>query len=154
MGGRTLLERRVLPPPHPLTPKNFEWGLFFIFTHLLTDEIGRFVADLRARCPTFGCRHCRLFCFYTPADGWCRESRCEFRKTMPDIQSFRPPFSKGGAVKGAEPLSPIAMGETPLILPKTQERVNFFALQRKRENPRRGFSFCLFCVCRGGRELF
>ena len=27
-------------------------------------------------------------------------------------ESFRPPFSKGGAVKGAEPLSPLASGET------------------------------------------
>ena len=26
-------------------------------------------------------------------------------------ESFRPPFSKGGAVKGAEPLSPSAEGE-------------------------------------------
>ena len=29
----------------------------------------------------------------------------------------------------------------PYIVRQTQERVNFFALQRKRENPRRGFSF-------------
>ena len=30
------------------------------------------------------------------------------------FESFRPPFSKGGAVKGAEPLSPLASGEIPL----------------------------------------
>jgi len=30
------------------------------------------------------------------------------------IESFRPPFLKGGAVKGAEPLSPPAGGETIL----------------------------------------
>ncbi len=30
-------------------------------------------------------------------------------------ESFRPPFSKGGAVKGAEPLSPSAEGEIPLV---------------------------------------
>ena len=29
----------------------------------------------------------------------------------------------------------------PFIVRPTQERVNFFAEQRKRENPRRGFSF-------------
>jgi hypothetical protein len=31
-------------------------------------------------------------------------------------ESFRPPFLKGGAVKGAEPLSPSAEGETPSVL--------------------------------------
>jgi len=30
-------------------------------------------------------------------------------------KSFRPPFSKGGAVEGAEPSSPVATGEIPLI---------------------------------------
>ena len=34
----------------------------------------------------------------------------------------------------------------PFIVRKTQERVNFFAKQRKRENPRRGFSF-LVSLC-------
>ena len=29
-------------------------------------------------------------------------------------ESFRPPFSKGGAVEGAEPSSPLARGEIPL----------------------------------------
>ncbi|MBQ8416771.1 MAG: hypothetical protein IJX13_07770 [Clostridia bacterium] len=29
-------------------------------------------------------------------------------------KSFRPPFSKGGAVEGAEPSSPVATGEIPL----------------------------------------
>ena len=66
----------------------------------------------------------------------------------PQLESFRPPFSKGGSVKGEEPLSPVATGEILLILPKTQERVNFFATQRKRENPRRGFSlFVDFLLC-------
>ena len=30
----------------------------------------------------------------------------------PAYESFRPPFSKGGAVEGAEPSSPVATGET------------------------------------------
>ena len=72
---------------------------------------------------------------------------------MPDIQSFRPPFSKGGAVKGAEPLSPIAMGETPPILPKTQERVNFFACKERGRTLVGGSPF-LVCVCRGGKNPF
>jgi hypothetical protein len=36
-----------------------------------------------------------------------------FNKKAQQRKSFRPPFSKGGAVKGAEPLSPSAEGETP-----------------------------------------
>ena len=72
---------------------------------------------------------------------------------MPDIQSFRPPFSKGGAVKGAGPLSPIAMGETPPILPKTQERVNFFACKERGRTLVGGSPF-LVCVCCGGGKLF
>ena len=71
---------------------------------------------------------------------------------MPDIQSFRPPFSKGGAVKGAEPLSPIAMGETPPILPKTQERVNFFACKERGRTLVGGSPF-LFVFVVGGRTL-
>jgi len=31
------------------------------------------------------------------------------------LKSFRPPFSKGGAVEAAEASSPVATGETPLI---------------------------------------
>ena len=50
-------------------------------------------------------------------------------------------FQKANEVKGEEPLAPSAEGETLLVVRKTQERVNFFAKQRKRENPRRGFSF-------------
>ena len=71
-----------------------------------------------------------FFYFHTPADGWYREICCRFKSTMPDIQSFRPPFSKGGAVKGAEPLSPIAMGETPPNPPpfKNLESGVFFSL--------------------------
>ena len=44
-------------------------------------------------------------------------------------------FSKN--LRGFGASSPI------LIVPKTQERVNFFAEQRKRENPRRGFSLIM-----------
>ena len=33
--------------------------------------------------------------------------------TITEAKSFRPPFSKGGAVKGPRPLSPTAVGETP-----------------------------------------
>ena len=72
---------------------------------------------------------------------------------MPDIQSFRPPFSKGGAVKGAEPLSHIAMGETPPSLPKTQERVNFFACKERGRTLVGGSPFFV-CVFVGGRALF
>ena len=33
------------------------------------------------------------------------------RAHKPQLESFRPPFSKGGSVKGEEPLSPVATGE-------------------------------------------
>ena len=56
-------------------------------------------------------------------------------------ESFRPPFSKGGGFSGRRPEAHSAECEIPSIVRKTQERVNFFAKQRKRENPRRGFSF-------------
>ena len=38
-----------------------------------------------------------------------------FLRTSFFVASFRPPFSKGGAVEGAEPSSPVATGEIPLI---------------------------------------
>ena len=41
----------------------------------------------------------------------------------------------------------------PFIVRQTQERVNFFAKQRKRENPRRGFSFFSWCLYVGEEKL-
>ena len=57
---------------------------------------------------------------------------------LPPFESFKSSFFKKLAgVKGRV---------APYIVRKTQERVNFFAKQRKRENPRRGFSF-LVSLC-------
>ena len=58
------------------------------------------------------------------------------------IKSFRPPFSKGGAVKGAEPLSPRARGETP-TRSKRHRRVNFKSCKLLKEGNRTsgGFPF-------------
>ena len=39
------------------------------------------------------------------------------------MKSFRPPFPKGGEVKGEEPLAPVATGETPLALLQRIEKV-------------------------------
>ena len=71
--------------------------------------------------------------------GSTNNQRTMFALTQP--KSFRPPFSKGGRFSGRRPEAHSAECETPSIVQKTQERVNFFAKQRKRENPRRGFSF-------------
>ena len=53
------------------------------------------------------------------------------------IKVFARLFQKAARVKGRV---------APYIVRKTQERVNFFALQRKRENPRRVFSL-IFSLC-------
>ena len=70
-------------------------------------------------------------------------------------ESFRPPFSKGGGFSGRRPEAHSAECETLSIVRKTQERVNFFAKQRKRENPRRGFSLICgqFVVKQSGRII-
>ena len=60
--------------------------------------------------------------------------------------SALPTFSKSLRGQGSEPLSLSAESEILPILPKTQERVNSFAEQRKRENPRRGFSLFWYKV--------
>ena len=36
-------------------------------------------------------------------------------RTNPRVKNFGPPFSKGSAVEGAEPSSPLARGETPFL---------------------------------------
>ena len=58
-----------------------------------------------------------------------------------DQEKFSSTFFKRWRGQGREALVALRRERNPLIVRKTQERVNFFAEQRKRENPRRGFSF-------------
>ena len=53
MGEENFFKEKVFPPPNPHLSKTLNVGLFFCLTHLLTGGIGRFVADLGARFPTF-----------------------------------------------------------------------------------------------------
>ena len=43
----TFFKEKVFPPPNPHLSKTLKLGYFFIFTHLLIDEIGKVVRNLR-----------------------------------------------------------------------------------------------------------
>ena len=68
---------------------------------------------------------------------------------MPDIQSFRPPFSKGGASQGRGALVAHRNGRNSPYPSQNAGKGEFLCLQRKRENPRRGFSFFGLCLSWG-----
>ena len=69
----------------------------------------------------------KVFGLHSAFDGYAH-----YVRTNQSRKVFVHLFQKVAGVKGRV---------APYIVRKTQERVNFFALQRKRENPRRGFSF-------------
>ena len=70
----------------------------------------------------------------------CLFVRLSVERTNPSLKVFVHLFQKVVQSRAKSPCRPSQRAKFSLILPKTQERVNFFALQRKRENPRRGFS--------------
>ena len=149
-----------------------------------------------------------IFCFYTPADGWYRESCYKFRSTMPDFwlsalptffkekvfpspnphlsktlnvgcffiflhtcwrivsgellqikennarySKFSPAFFKRRRCQGRGALVAHRNGRNFPYPSQNAGEGEFLCLQRKRENPRRGFSF-LVCVYTWGEEPF
>ena len=78
---------------------------------------------------------------------------CAMFAPHPRVKVFVHLFQKV-AQSRARSLGALRRGRNSLIVRKTQERVNFFAKQRKRENPRRGFSFFSWCFFMWGKENF
>ena len=91
-------------------------------------------------CLVFRCLHVGEGNLSASADGQSNNQRTMFALTQMESFWFRF-FQKANRFSGRRPEAHSAECETPSIVRKTQERVNFFAEQRKRENPRRGFSF-------------
>ena len=67
----------------------------------------------------------------------------------PTFESFRPPFSKGGASQGRGALVAHRNGRNSPYPSQNAGEGEFLCLQRKRENPRRGFSLVEIEICLG-----